>query len=92
MSEEFTKHKEELALNLDNSRTALLKELRENLICMNKEGQKVFKGYTFDFENKRLVSPCKKYALQWMIRLEPNKPESPKNQQTTSGTIKVIEL
>lgn len=87
-----TEHKEELALKIGNNRAKLLKRLKDALSSMNSEGRKVFNGATFDFENKRLVSACKCYALQWAIRRFPDKPEAPDNQQTTLGTVFVMFL
>lgn len=78
--------KEQKALAIGNSKTKLLKRLKESLSVMNPGGQKIFKGYTYDFAGKRLISPCKKYALQWQLRDDPDQPESYHNQQTSVGT------
>jgi hypothetical protein len=84
-----TEHKEYLALKIGNSKVELLKVLKDDLSCMNDYTRNIFKDCIFDFNNKRLVSKCKKYSFQWQLRPEPNKPESPNNQQTTLGYTSV---
>lgn len=68
--------KEQKAMIIAEDKRKLLARLKDELSSMKKEGQKVFKGYTFDFQNKRLLSPCKEYAIQWKLRNFPNEPEN----------------
>lgn len=71
---------------IGNNKSLLLKRLKESLSVMNNNGKKLFKNYSFDFPNKRLISHCKHFSLQWQLRKYPNKPENPLNQQTSSGS------
>jgi len=83
--------KEAKANFIGNSRVLLLKRLQECLSVMNSGGQEIFKGYTYDFPGKQLISPCGRWALKWKLRKCPDKPESYYNQQTNSGAT-VVEM
>lgn len=71
-----TEEKELKAMEIALDSKKLLARLKDELTSMNKGGQQIFKGYTFDFPNKRLISPCKKYALRWKLRNFPDQPET----------------
>lgn len=88
----ITEEKEIKALQVVNTKNKCLKRLREGLSCLNRDVKELFKDYVFDFDNKRLVSSCKRYAFQWQLRKYPDQPESPKNQQCTVGITLVVFL
>lgn len=77
-----------LAMLVGKTRHLLLRRLREAQSVLKDEYRRLFtKNSRFDFDNKRLISPCGKYALQWQLRPDPSKPEDYDNQQTTVGSI-----
>lgn len=78
---------EERALQIGANRIRLKKRLLEARSVLANEFRQRFKKYTFDFENKRLVSSDNKLALQWQLRDRPNEPESYENQQTSVGSV-----
>ena len=82
---------EEQARAIGESKTLLKKRLLEARSVLNTEGRKAFRKYTFDFDNKRLVSEDGKLVLQWRVRRHPSWPESYKNQQTNTGTVLLLE-
>lgn len=83
---------EEQAEEVGYSKPKLRKRLNEARGVLAVEFQKTFKNATFDFKNKRLVSSCKQYALQWSIRERPDDPPSYDNQQTNKGIVTLIRL
>lgn len=83
---------EEKAEAVGESKSLLLKQLNSAKNCLTKEYRDLMKGATLDFENKRLVSVCGFYALEWRLRDKPDEPISYENQQTNVGTVRFIEL
>ena len=80
------------ALKVCNNKILLKKRLMSARSVLVRELYGLFNKHTFDFEQKRLVSSCGKYALQWRLRDKPNEPESYENQQTSIGGVFFIEL
>jgi hypothetical protein len=50
------------------------------------------KNWKTDAANKRLLSPCGCWAVQWKTRPNPNLPESYNNQQTSEGSGELIQI
>lgn len=75
------------AIALSNNRAKLLKRLLDARSVLRPWIAKYFKTYTFDFQNKRLISSSGKSCLQWQLRPDPNKTESYENQQTSRGCV-----
>jgi len=88
----ITQEKEEKANKVVSTKVGCLKRLKDALSSMNNGGQAIFKGYTFDYDNKRLISPCKRYTLQWKLRHNPDQEESYENQQCTVGICTVEKI
>ena len=69
----------------------LLKELLlDTLTCYTKHVRDIFKGAVFHFASKRLLAKDEEHALIWELRLEPDKPESYENQQTSLGRVSLV--
>ncbi len=60
--------------------------------CLTNECKAYFKSGRFDYANKRLVSECGQYDLQWSVRDYPKTPISYENQQTSIGSVILIRL
>lgn len=71
---------------------SLLRRLNEARSCLASDWKDSFKNARFDKANKRLVSSCGCYALEWRLRTEPDEPVSYENQQTATGTVVLIEI
>ena len=90
----------EKAAKVGETRTLLKKRLEEAKSCLKDDWAFCFQGATFDFEQKRLVSPPfpftgrppstlshQRYTLQWILRTNLSIPESHENQQTSCGRV-----
>lgn len=82
----------DVAVALSENKTQLKKRLNDAKSCLTSHYNKLMQGSTFDFINKRLVSKCGKYFLQWLVRFRPDKPESYENQQTRRGCVVLFEI
>lgn len=71
---------------------SLLKQLNSAKSCLAVQWVKTFKNARFDKENRRLISTCGCYALQWQLRNKPDEPESYENQQTSVGTVVLLQI
>lgn len=71
-------YKESLALNAVSDFNSLKLRLKDAKMVLNNQYQKLFliQDKYMDFKNKRLISICGKYSLQWQLRLYPDLPES----------------
>lgn len=74
--------------HLDIAKTILL----PNEYPSRYDFKEYFKPGRFEFDNKRLVSECGTYALQWSVREDPKSPISYENQQTSVGSVKLVRL
>ena len=83
---------EQKAIEIGNNKSSLLARLKDAKSVLKSEFSKLFKTYTFDFKNKRLISACGDYCLQWDIRDNPNKPACYENQQTSRGTVSLYRI
>jgi hypothetical protein len=83
----ITPTNEQKAKVLIKSRDALLRRLLEAKSLLTSEYRKAFKRYSYDYNNRRLVSECGKFRLQWKLRPMSNKPIGPDNQQTSVGIV-----
>ena len=83
---------EQLAAAVGSSRAMLRRRLHDARSCLIRELKPKFRNGKVDFHNKRLVSECGRYALQWRLRREPDKPESYENQQTNIGSVSFVVL
>lgn len=70
---------------IGNSKKHLRRELTEARQCLSSQYRNLFKDFTFDFDNRRMVGNG--VCLQWRIRLNPDQPESYLNQQTSRGVV-----
>jgi hypothetical protein len=82
--------KEMQAIVVGGTRKLLKKRLQESIAVLKSEYRDFFKTFTFDFENKRFVSSCGTYHLQWKLRKRPDQPESHENQQTSRGIVQLV--
>jgi hypothetical protein len=78
---------EQLAIELGNDRKRLRQRLNQAKAVMYREFVAKFKGATFDFENKQLVSNCGRYALAWRLRRWPDRSIDYLNQQSSVGEV-----
>jgi hypothetical protein len=88
-------HEETLILKslaIGRSKTAVLRRLKECISVMKREGKEYFRQGHYIPKRKMIVGPDGKYAIQWRLRPYPNKPSSYENQQTSAGTVVVLEL
>lgn len=76
---------EKKAIQVGDDKWLLYKRLMEARGVFGDE--ELFKNATFDFPNKRLISQCGKFVLQWKLRDFPTQPEGYRNQQTSRGTV-----
>lgn len=83
---------EEQAIAVGNDRKALRARLNSTKSVLVTDLRKLFKESTFDFDNKRLVSGNGQIILQWKVRADPGSPISYHNQQTSQGTVEVLEV
>jgi hypothetical protein len=83
---------EEKAIALGKNRRRLRARLMSAKAVLDRGMALLFSDNTFDFENKRLVSDSGRFALQWRVRLHPDQPESPDNQQPNCGTVVFVQL
>ncbi len=83
---------EEKAAMIGASRSLLRKRLREAISGLADWAWPAFKLPRFEFENKRLISSCGRYALQWKLRHRPDQPPSYHNLQTTCGIVVFVNL
>lgn len=60
--------------------------------CLNIEGRKAFKIYHTNRTLPGLVSECGCLALIWKVREYPEAPISYHNQQTSEGTVVLVDL
>jgi len=78
---QLSKDKKRLLQRLNSARAVLIQSLATE-----------FKKWSFDFENKRLISASGVYAIQWKLRDFPDSPVCYENQQTDSGICIVVRL
>lgn len=83
---------ESKAIAVGNDKERLQRELRSAVHCLKNEFRGIFKGARFSFAQKRLISTCGKFVLQWLVRSNPQAPISYDNQQTNRGTVVCVEL
>lgn len=79
----------EKSIVVGNNKTQLKKRLMEEKYCLNDSIKPKFKNAKFDFRAKQLVGDG--YILQWRVRRHPELPESYENQQTSVGTVVLIQ-
>jgi hypothetical protein len=91
MKKSVSEQIEEQALAVGNDKKLLKKRLLNTRSCLSRFYKPFFKEYTFEFENKRLVSSCGKYFLQWFLRNDPLSPPSYYNQQLSEGVVYLFE-
>jgi len=82
-----TSENEKKALALASDPAALLKRLQEARSVLT-DRRRFGKG-RFDFAGRRLIG-SNGLALQWRTRMEPDQPESYRNQQTTRGCVILV--
>lgn len=83
----------EMQAEVVGSTKKLLKQrLIEAKNVLAKQYRPHFVNFTFDADNKRLVSGDGKYALQWQMRERPEEEISYKNQQTSRGCVLLFKL
>lgn len=75
------------AVAFSNSHKWLYQRLSEARSCLRTDLRRKMAHGEFDYTNKRLVSQCGKYWLQWQTREQPDKEPSYNNQQTTAGCV-----
>ena len=75
---------EEAALKLAANRIALRQRLQEARSCLCREVAKEFGKGRFDFTGRRLIGG-NGLVLQWQTRMDPDRPETYVNQQTSRG-------
>lgn len=80
------------AVAVSNNKSQLKQRLARAKSCLNDYYSKLMQNSVFDFENKRLVSKCGKYMLQWLVRFKPDAPISYENQQTNVGCVILVEI
>lgn len=80
-------HNERAALALASDPAALRRRLQEARSVMT--DRKRFGKGRFDFAGRRLIGD-NSLALQWLTRLEPDQPESYRNQQTNRGCVILV--
>jgi len=85
-----TNRAEQQALALASRPAALRKRLQEARSVLTREVSKQFGIGHFDFSHRRLVGE-NGLVLQWQKRLYPDQPESYENQQTTRGSVILLE-
>ena len=74
------------ALKLAANRTALRQRLQEARSCLCREIAKEFGKGRFDFAGRRLIGG-NGLVLQWQTRMDPDRPETYVNQQTSRGCV-----
>jgi hypothetical protein len=84
-------HNEMQATVVGSTRKLLKQRLNECRMVLRKDLKAKFVKPTFDFDKKTLTSDDGTVVLQWAMRQHPDQPESYHNQQTSRGTVKVIE-
>lgn len=72
---------------LINNKQLLLRRLLNAKQVLGRELSSLFNKYTYDFVEKRLISSCGRFCLQWQIRHYPDQPISYYNQQTNQGIV-----
>jgi hypothetical protein len=82
---------EELALSAVDSEAKLVKRFNDALSVMDKRERSDFGKGRLDFAGKRLIGENGK-ALQWRTRYKPEQPEAYDNQQTTVGSVYLVEI
>jgi hypothetical protein len=92
MTIDHTVEREYVARTLGNDKHRLERRLRLSAWCLAADLRPLFRRARFSFATKRLTSACGKYALQWQLRRNPDKPEDYHNQQTTGGFVALITL
>jgi hypothetical protein len=85
------KTNEQLARELRENYTALRARILDARDVLTKEYRRQFHAKNFDFDNACIWSDDKKLRLQWMIRHYPSIREFSLNQQTSTGTVLVVE-
>ena len=80
---------EQKAMAIGNNPKLLRQRLNNAKATLYKEFAAMFKGATFDFNNKQLISSCGRYALAWRLRRFPDKSIDYLNQQTSVGDVYV---
>lgn len=83
---------EEKAKRLGENRRELFSRLMEARAKLVGWYRKQFKNPLYQFEDKRLVSDEGELALQWQVRDFPDSPISPRNQQTSVGSVYLVNL
>ena len=78
------------AIETVSNKTKFKKRINESISMLAKKSDRDnFRNGTWDFENKRLISQDKLYAMQWRVRHNPELQESYENQQTTRGNVEI---
>lgn len=77
---------------IGNSPAKLKKRLTDTRSLLQDDARKKFGKGSFDYTHKRLISDDGTWALQWAMRRDPDSPESYENQQTSVGTVYVVNL
>lgn len=80
------------AMELAGNKSRLLRRLKAAKAVLTPANRRRMVRPFFEFEGKRLVSGDRKWALQWQVRDYPGAPVSPRNQQTSEGVVRLVEL
>ena len=72
-------------------RQLLFERLNEAKAVLSDWLRPLFIGARFDFNGKRLISNDGRYSLKWLLRHHPDRTESYYNQQTSRGSVVLIE-
>ena len=83
---------EQLAIELGNDRKRLRQRLNQAKARLSREYKQLFKIPLVDLDNRRLISSCGKYVLEWRLRQHPDKEISYDNQQSSIGEVHLLLL
>lgn len=80
------------AMKIGDNPKALLKRLNQAKARLSREYKERFKIPIVDLDNRRLISSCGKYVLEWRLRQHPDKEISYDNQQSSIGEVHLLLL
>lgn len=83
---------EKKAIQLSKNKRGLRCRLLAAKSCLKKNYGTLFSSYSFVFKEKRLVSGCGGFVLQWKLRAFPESRISYENQQTSIGVVVLEKL
>ena len=83
---------EEKAIEFGSKASNVKKRLMEAKAVLSSDFKKRMGKGKFDARSKRLISDDGTFALEWRVRMFPDRPEGSRNQQTNRGAVAIVKL